>query len=144
MIVITSLISVYGPNSATFKLFRLARVFRIMRLLRTFESLKKLAAALRAAVPGVLHAFLIVFFVCCFYSIVATTFFRLRLPEYFGYFGLSMFTFWMMLTFDNACGTSAMLFQQYSNRAEEGLVALFFIVFQAGAAAPEHVSLSTS
>jgi len=101
-----------------------------MRLLRTIKSLNKLVTALRAALPGVFHAFLIVFFVCCFFSIVATTFFRSNLPEYFGYFGLSMYTFWMMLTFDNACGTNQMLFQQYGASISEVLVALFFIVFQ--------------
>ena len=101
-----------------------------MRLLRTIQSLKKLVSALRAALPGVLNAFLIVFFICCFFSIVATTFFRDKLPEYFGYFGLSMYTFWMMLTFDNACGTNQMLFQQYGSSVSEVCVALFFIFFQ--------------
>ena len=90
VIVITSLISEFGPKSSTFKLFRLARVFRIMRLLRTIESLKKLVSALHAALPGVLNAFLIVLFVCCFFSIVAVSFFRERDPNYFGYFGIAM------------------------------------------------------
>jgi hypothetical protein len=46
-----------------------------MRLLRAIESLKKLVTALRFAVPGVMHAFLIVFFVCwcCYVHIIMHT-----------------------------------------------------------------------
>ena len=52
-------------------------------------------------------------------------------PAYFGTFLQAMFTFWMMLTFDNACGVTWSLIQiYYESPGRVFGVALFFVSFQ--------------
>ena len=127
VIVATSLLSLSSDGDPAMKLFRLARVFRIFRMLRTVRSLNKLVAALHQSLPAVMNAFLLVLLVCCMYSIVCTRIFG---GPNFSDFGTAMFTFWMLITFDNACSTIQSVFSNFSSDAEILGLCLFFITFQ--------------
>ena len=129
VIVATSLVSVASSNQAGMKLFRLARVFRIFRMLRTVQSLNKLVIALQQSLPAVANAFLLVLLVCCLYSILAARIFGTVDPN-FACFGTSMFTFWMLMTFDNACGIIQGVMSTYDSALEIAGIAVYFISFQ--------------
>ena len=99
-------------------------------MLKTVRSLNKLVGALHQSLPAVSNAFLLVLLVCCLFSIVASRLFGSVDAPYFMTFGASMFTFWMLMTFDNACSVIQGVYGNFSSYVEIVGISLFFITFQ--------------
>lgn len=97
-------------------LLRMMRAFRVFRLFKRVKSLNKIIATIIYAVPLVMNAFLILAIVMSIYAILAVEFYRdldsdchttgfgitkyggCFGQEYFGRFGLSLYTFFQVLT----------------------------------------------
>eukprot|EP00930_Biecheleria_cincta_P074738 TRINITY_DN6195_c0_g1_i1.p1 TRINITY_DN6195_c0_g1~~TRINITY_DN6195_c0_g1_i1.p1 ORF type:complete len:429 (+),score=90.37 TRINITY_DN6195_c0_g1_i1:139-1425(+) len=110
------------PLPGPLSLLRMMRAFRVFRLFKRVKSLNKIMVSLAKAVPGVSNAFLILFLVMCIYSILGVDFFADYAvrgtylneageevaaitgrgiaygEEYFGNFGLALFTMFQVLT----------------------------------------------
>jgi len=110
------------PLPGPLSLLRMMRAFRVFRLFKRVKSLNKIMVSLAKAVPGVSNAFLILFLVMCIYSILGVDFFSQYAvqgvysneagekvdattargvaygDEYFGNFGLALFTMFQVLT----------------------------------------------
>jgi hypothetical protein len=110
------------PLPGPLSLLRMMRAFRVFRLFKRVKSLNRIMVSLAKAVPGVSNAFLILFLVMCIYSILGVDFFSEYAQsgtysneagqsvgaitgrgvaygeEYFGNFGLALFTMFQVLT----------------------------------------------
>jgi len=64
--------------------FYMATTGRAVRLFSALKDLQRLLAAVSCAVVPVCNAFVILLIIAAMYAILATNFFRLRSPEYFG------------------------------------------------------------
>lgn len=111
------------PLPGPLSLLRMMRAFRVFRLFKRIKSLNKIMVSLAKAVPGVSNAFFILFLVMCIYAILGVDFYsEYAVPtgyyfnefnatidgrtarglafgeEYFGNFGLALFTMFQVLT----------------------------------------------
>lgn len=86
------------PAGAGFEVLRTLRVLRALRLISALPQLRKVVSALLHAVPGILSTgalLALIFFVS---TVMATTFFRETLPDFFGSFGASLFSLFQIAT----------------------------------------------
>jgi len=110
------------PLPGPLGMLRMLRAFRVFRLFKRVKSLNKIMVSLASAVPGVINAFLIVVIIMAIYAILGVEFFMEygdegffinemgdQVPlttgramnygeEYFGNFGLAMYTMFQVLT----------------------------------------------
>jgi len=99
---------------------KMCRAFRVFRLFGRIPSLKKILGSIEKALPGVLHAFIIMLLVVCIYAVLAVDlyadYYDLDVPneprppvtmtardrrygdEYYGNFGKSLYTLFQVLT----------------------------------------------
>ncbi|WP_208009803.1 ion transporter [Nesterenkonia sphaerica] len=86
------------PAGAGFEVLRTLRVLRVLRLISALPQLRKVVSALLHAVPGILSTGALLALIFYVASVMATTFFRDTLPEYFGSFGASLFSLFQIAT----------------------------------------------
>jgi voltage-gated sodium channel len=86
------------PAGAGFEVLRTLRVLRVLRLISALPQLRKVVSALLHAVPGILSTGALLALIFYVASVMATTFFRETLPEFFGSFGASLFSLFQIAT----------------------------------------------
>ncbi|WP_022873366.1 ion transporter [Nesterenkonia alba] len=86
------------PAGAGLEILRTLRVLRVLRLISQLPQLRKVVAALLHAVPGILSTGALLGLIFYVAAVMATTFFRDTLPEYFGGFWDSMFSLFQIAT----------------------------------------------
>ncbi|NDK31752.1 ion transporter [Nesterenkonia haasae] len=86
------------PAGAGFEVLRTLRVLRVLRLISALPQLRKVVSALLHAVPGILSTGALLALIFYVASVMATTFFRDTLPEFFGSFGASLFSLFQIAT----------------------------------------------
>lgn len=101
IIVMISLLAMMFPALPGITVLRLFRAFRVFRLFKRIKSLKKIIEGVLGALPGVLHAFLVLAILMGIWSVIAVEFFKDALPEEFGNFLKSMYTMWQIMTMDS-------------------------------------------
>jgi len=108
------------PLPKAFGMLRMMRAFRVFRLFKRVPALNKIIGAIVRAIPGVMHAFLILTIAMCIYAILAVELFRLTGrgeedakckvvtargyclgEEYFGTFSKSFYSMFQVLTGDS-------------------------------------------
>jgi len=142
------------PLPGPLSLLRMMRAFRVFRLFKRVKSLKKILDSLAHALPSHVNSFGILFLVMCIYAILAVDFFMNfgvdgyyvnNLKEsvevttgrgltfgydYFGNFGLSLFTMFQVITGDSRSEAVA----RPMVHGDDGFLAfgsvLYFISFQ--------------
>lgn len=86
------------PAGAGLEVLRTLRVLRVLRLISQLPQLRKVVGALLAAVPGILSTGALLSLIFYVAAVMATTFFRDTMPEYFGNMGTSLFTLFQIAT----------------------------------------------
>ncbi|WP_120006710.1 ion transporter [Nesterenkonia muleiensis] len=86
------------PAGAGFEVLRTLRVLRVLRLISSLPQLRKVISALLHAVPGILSTGALLALIFYVATVMATTFFRETLPEFFGSFGASLFSLFQIAT----------------------------------------------
>lgn len=86
------------PAGAGLEVLRALRVLRVLRLISQLPQLRKVVGALLAAVPGILSTGALLALIFYVSAVMATTFFRETMPEYFGNLGSSLFTLFQIAT----------------------------------------------
>lgn len=86
------------PAGAGLEVLRALRVLRVLRLISQLPQLRKVVSALLAAVPGILSTGALLGLIFYVSAVMATTFFRDTMPEYFGNMGASLFTLFQIAT----------------------------------------------
>mmetsp|Transcript_96141 Transcript_96141/g.228996 ORF Transcript_96141/g.228996 Transcript_96141/m.228996 type:complete len:434 (-) Transcript_96141:93-1394(-) len=142
------------PLPGPLSLLRMMRAFRVFRLFKRVQSLKKILDSLGKALPSHINSFFILLLVMSIYSILAVEFFmnyategyyvnnlnetvefrtardQTYGQEYFGNFGLSLFTMFQVLTGDSWSEVVARpLVTAYDDVVALGSV-VYFVSFQ--------------
>lgn len=86
------------PAGAGLEVLRALRVLRVLRLISQLPQLRKVVGALLAAVPGILSTGALLALIFYVSAVMATTFFRETMPEYFGNLGSSLFSLFQIAT----------------------------------------------
>lgn len=86
------------PAGAGLEVLRALRVLRVLRLISQLPQLRKVVGALLAAIPGILSTGALLALIFYVSAVMATTFFRETLPEYFGDLGVSLFSLFQIAT----------------------------------------------
>lgn len=89
------------PASAGFTVLRAFRVLRILRLLSVIPSLRKVVTGLVAALPGMGSIVVLMLLVFYVFSVMATTLFGERFPEWFGSLGSSAYSLFQIMTLES-------------------------------------------
>ena len=86
------------PAGAGLEVLRALRVLRVLRLISQLPQLRKVVGALLAAVPGILSTGALLALIFYVSAVMATTFFRETMPEYFGNLDSSLFSLFQIAT----------------------------------------------
>jgi len=136
------------PLPPSFQMLRMMRAFRVFRLFKRVDSLNKIIVALVRAIPGVVHAFVILTIVMSIYAILAVELFRTagfdtngqcRVAssrgtcvgdEYFGNFGRALYTLFQVMTGDSWSEAVARpILENFSSWVLGLGTAIFFVSF---------------
>lgn len=96
LVVIIALIPASGPLAV----LRALRVLRVMRLISLVPSMRRVAAGLLAAIPGLGAVVGIIAVILYVFSVMATKLFGEYFPQWFGNLGESAFTLFQIMTLD--------------------------------------------
>ena len=86
------------PASGAFSVLRTLRVLRVLRLVSMVPSMRRVVAALLAALPGMASIIGLMSIVLYVSAVMATKLFGAIAPEFFGSFGASLFTLFQVMT----------------------------------------------
>jgi voltage-gated sodium channel len=86
------------PASGAFSVLRTLRVLRVLRLVSMVPSMRRVVAALLAALPGMASILGLMSIVLYVSAVMATKLFGAIAPEFFGSFGASLFTLFQVMT----------------------------------------------
>lgn len=86
------------PAGAGLEVLRTLRVLRVLRLISQLPQLRKVVAALLSAIQGILSTGALLGLIFYVAAVMATTFFRETMPEFFGNFGASLFSLFQIAT----------------------------------------------
>lgn len=86
------------PAGAGLEVLRALRVLRVLRLISQLPQLRKVVGALLAAIPGILSTGALLALIFYVSAVMATTFFRETLPEFFRDLGASLFSLFQIAT----------------------------------------------
>lgn len=96
LVVIIALIPASGPLAV----LRALRVLRVMRLISLVPSMRRVAAGLLAAIPGLGAVVGIIAVILYVFSVMATKLFGEYFPQWFGNLGESAFTLFQIMTLE--------------------------------------------
>ncbi len=112
------------PVSEEFSILRVLRVLRLFRLLTIIPQMRTIIGALVSVVPGIVSISMVLMLFFYVFSIMATTLFGERFPEWFGTLGASMYTLFQVMTLESwSMGISRPVMEAYP------YAWIFFIVF---------------
>lgn len=89
------------PASGPLAVLRALRVLRVLRLLSTVPRLRFVVEALLRAIPGISSIALLMVILFYVFGVMATGFFGVRFPEWFGSVGASMYTLFQIMTLES-------------------------------------------
>ena len=132
IVVVISLVSKFSSGSPGLNVLRTTRAFRVFRLFKRLKSLRQIMGAITMSLPAVCNAFFLVILMTMIYAIMGTTFIKdidENSETYFGRFSTSMYTMFLIMTFDNAAGLTWSLMDGVEGW-DKMLVALFCVSYQ--------------
>jgi len=128
VIVIISIVSMVASNLPGVGVLRLFRAFRVFRLFKRIKSLKIIIEGVVRSLPGVFNAFAVLLLIMSIWAIMAVNFWKDDHPNEFGNFGLSLLTFFQIMTYDAWCsGVARELIMEAEGQAV--IVAFFFLMY---------------
>lgn len=89
------------PASGPFAVLRALRVLRVMRVISLVPSMRRVAAGLLAAVPGLGAVVGIIVVIMYVFAVMATKLFGEHFPEWFGTLGESAYTLFQVMTLES-------------------------------------------
>lgn len=97
VVVAVSLVPASGASSA----LRAIRALRILRLVSAFPQMRRVVAAVFAAVPGMISIIALLGLVFYIAAVMATSMFGEKFPEWFGDLGASAYTLFQIMTLES-------------------------------------------
>lgn len=89
------------PASGPFAVLRALRVLRVMRLISAVPSMRRVAAGLLAAIPGLSSVVGIILVILYVSAVMATKLFGGHFPQWFGTLGESAYTLFQVMTLES-------------------------------------------
>jgi len=89
------------PASGPFAVLRALRVLRVMRVISLVPSMRRVAAGLLAAIPGLGAVVGMIVVILYVFAVMATKLFGARFPEWFGTLGESAYTLFQVMTLES-------------------------------------------
>lgn len=89
------------PASGPFSVLRALRVLRVMRVISLVPSMRRVAAGLLAAIPGLGAVVGMIVVILYVFAVMATKLFGARFPEWFGTLGESAYTLFQVMTLES-------------------------------------------
>lgn len=134
IVVVASLFDQFvSDENSALSVLRLVRAFRVFRLFKRLKSLRQILRAVTQSLPAVCNAFFLVILMTMIYAIMGVSFLR-NLDdvgkENFGMFSISMYTMFLIMTFDNSAGLCIDLMAAVEGGLNKFLVCLFVVSFQ--------------
>lgn len=112
------------PNTGSFSVMRALRILRALRLITAIPSLKRVVGGLVSALPGMASILLLLVLIFFVFSVIASKLYGDAKPELFGNLGVTAYTLFQVMTFDDwSAGIVKPLLEQHP------FAWIFFIVF---------------
>jgi voltage-gated sodium channel len=112
------------PATGSLSVLRALRILRVLRLVTTVPSLKRVVSGLITALPGMGSILLLLLLIFYIFSVMASKLFGDTKPDLFGSLGLSAYTLFQVMTFDDwSAGIVKPLLEQHP------FAWFFFVVF---------------
>jgi voltage-gated sodium channel len=89
------------PASGPFAVLRALRVLRVMRVISLVPSMRRVAAGLLAAIPGLGAVVGMIAVILYVFAVMATKLFGERFPDWFGTLGESTYTLFQVMTLES-------------------------------------------
>lgn len=89
------------PATGPLAVLRALRVLRVLRLISMVPSMRRVAAGLLAAIPGLGSVIGIIAVILYVFAVIATKLFAERFPEWFGTLGESAYTLFQVMTLES-------------------------------------------
>ena len=89
------------PASGPFAVLRALRVLRVMRIISLVPSMRRVAAGLLAAIPGLGSVVGMIAVILYVFAVMATKLFGAQFPEWFGTLGESAYTLFQIMTLES-------------------------------------------
>ncbi len=89
------------PDSGPFAVLRALRVLRVMRVISLVPSMRRVAAGLLAAIPGLGAVVGMIAVILYVFAVMATKLFGERFPDWFGTLGESAYTLFQVMTLES-------------------------------------------
>lgn len=90
-----------GGAFSSFRAFRVLRALRALRLVTKLEKLRIIVQAIIESIPNVAWASVLLLLLFYIFSIMGTTMFSEKFPEFFGSIGKSMFSLFQIMTLES-------------------------------------------
>jgi len=97
LVIVIALIPASGP----FAVLRALRVLRVMRVISLVPSMRRVAAGLLAAIPGLGAVVGMIAVILYVFAVMATRLFGAQFPEWFGTLGESAYTLFQVMTLES-------------------------------------------
>ncbi len=112
------------PATGAFSVLRALRILRVLRLITVVPSLRRVVGGLITALPGMGSILLLLLLIFYVFSVMASKLFGPTNPDLFGNLGITAYTLFQVMTFDDwSAGIVKPLMQDHP------YAAVFFIVF---------------
>jgi len=89
------------PASGPFAVLRALRVLRVMRIISLVPSMRRVAAGLLAAIPGLGSVVGMITVILYVFAVMATKLFGAQFPDWFGTLGESAYTLFQIMTLES-------------------------------------------
>lgn len=89
------------PDTGSLSVLRALRVLRVLRLITALPSLKRVVSGLIGAVPGMGSIMLLMALIYYVFAVMGAKLFGADAPEQFGTLGMSAYTLFQVMTFDD-------------------------------------------
>jgi voltage-gated sodium channel len=90
-----------APATHEFTVLRALRVLRLLRLISVIPQLRRVVGGLIAALPGIGSVIVLMTLIFYVFSVMATTLYGARFPDWFGSFGLSAYSLFQIMTLES-------------------------------------------
>lgn len=111
------------PATGPLAVLRALRVLRVLRLISMVPSMRRVAAGLLAAIPGLGSVIGIIAVILYVFAVIATKLFAEHFPQWFGTFGESAYTLFQVMTLEGWADIARAVIEIYP------LPWLFFVAF---------------
>ncbi len=89
------------PATGELSVLRAFRILRALRLMSALNSMRRVITGLLRAIPGVSATAGVLLLTFYIFSVLATSFFGARFPDWFGHVGESMYTLFQIMTLES-------------------------------------------